>query len=263
MCFFCYVSRHFFFHQTYAGARKKNKMPKEKKRTGSVSQATWPTNDTLNSICWEQSFFRFILTNNDRVKQFPVATKVWLFLVLDLPSRAKNVLEAVQPKRSSTLRMHSSCRDRSLDRKLERGLDSKPNTYPDVFVKARPHYSQQSHRSMISTERILAFGFHWQDSITRLLKASAWFSHSRQEGVKMFSSLAEGHEWRAPCLLSAYFGQAPFSPKEKKKKNNPTCRDRCAQSLVRESCSRNNVVEPVGKTSLVLDTVFGHELEKE
>ena len=65
--------------------------------------------------------------------------------------------------------------------------------------------------------------------------------------------------------LSAYFGQAPFSPKEKKEKNNynPTCRDRCAQSLVRECCSRNNVVEPVGKTSLVLDTVFGHELEKE
>ena len=66
--------------------------------------------------------------------------------------------------------------------------------------------------------------------------------------------------------LSAYFGHAPFSPKKKKKKknnNNPTCRDRCAQSLVRESCSRNNVVEPVGKTSLVLDTVFGHDLEKE
>ena len=51
--------------------------------------------------------------------------------------------------------------------------------------------------------------------------------------------------------------------KTKKNNNNPTCRDRCAQSLVRESCSRNNVVEPVGKTSLVLDTVFGHELEKE
>ena len=41
MCFFFYVSRHFFFHQTYAGARKKNKMPKEKKNTGrSVSQTT-------------------------------------------------------------------------------------------------------------------------------------------------------------------------------------------------------------------------------
>ena len=51
--------------------------------------------------------------------------------------------------------------------------------------------------------------------------------------------------------------------KKKKNNNNPTCRDRCAQSLVRESCSRNNVVEPVEKTSLVLDTVFGHDLEKE
>ena len=47
-----------------------------------------------------------------------------------------------------------------------------------------------------------------------------------------------------------------------KRKKNPTCRDRYAQSLVRQSCSRN-VVEPVGKTSLVLDTVFGHDLEKE
>ena len=44
--------------------------------------------------------------------------------------------------------------------------------------------------------------------------------------------------------------------------NNPTCRDRCAQSLVRQSCSRNNVVDPEGKTSLVLDTVFGHDREE-
>ena len=62
--------------------------------------------------------------------------------------------------------------------------------------------------------------------------------------------------------LSAYFGQAPFSPKKKKEKNTK-CRDRCAQSLVRQSCSRNNVVERGEKTSLVLDTVFGHDLEEE
>ena len=36
--FLCFSS--LFFHQTYAGARKKNKMPKEKKNTGSVSQTT-------------------------------------------------------------------------------------------------------------------------------------------------------------------------------------------------------------------------------
>ena len=38
---------------------------------------------------------------------------------------------------------------------------------------------------------------------------------------------------------------------------------RCAQSLARESCSRNNVVEPVGRISLALDVVFGHDREKE
>ena len=67
-------------------------------------------------------------------------------------------------------------------------------------------------------------------------------------------------------LFSLLWAGTFLSKKKKKKKknnNNPTCRDRCTQSLVRESCSRNNVVEPVGKTSLVLDTVFGHELEKE
>ena len=73
--------------------------------------------------------------------------------------RGQRTCSNLQPKRSSTLRMHSSCRDRSSDGKLDRGLVSRPNTYPDVFVKARHHYYQQSLRSMISTERILAFGF--------------------------------------------------------------------------------------------------------
>ena len=50
--FLCYSS--LFFHQTYAGARKKNKMPKEKKNTGSVSQTAWPTNDIPNLSCWAQ-----------------------------------------------------------------------------------------------------------------------------------------------------------------------------------------------------------------
>ena len=63
--------------------------------------------------------------------------------------------------------------------------------------------------------------------------------------------------------LSAYFGQAPFSPEKKKERKNATCRDWCAQSLVHQSCSCNNVVEQVGKTSLALNTVFGHDLGKE
>ena len=53
-----------------------------------------------------------------------------------------------------------------------------------------------------------------------------------------------------------------FLSKRKKNKNNnnPTC---YAQSLVCQSCSRKNVVEPAGKTSLVRDTVFGHDQEEE
>ena len=37
--------------------------------------------------------------------------------------------------------------------------------------------------------------------------------------------------------FSAYFGQTPFSSKKKKEKKNTTCRDRYAQSLVRQSCT--------------------------
>ena len=91
--------------------------------------------------------------------------------------------------------MHSSCRDRSLDGKLDRGLDSRPKTYPDVFVKARPHYYQQSLRSMISTERILAFGFQWRDSVTRLLPPN-----SRKRALKCFQSFGEC-AWMASIML--------------------------------------------------------------
>ena len=52
-----------------------------------------------------------------------------------------------------------------------------------------------------------------------------------------------------------------FSRKKKNKQTKNTWR--CAQSIVRQSCSRNNVVEPVGKTFLALDTVLGHDLEKD
>ena len=83
------------------------------------------------------------------------------------------------------------------------------------------------------------------------------------------SALLNGQTWfarpgAAGLLFQLTLGRHLSLPKKKNKNNNnPTCRDRCAQSLVRESCSHNNVVEPVGKTSLVLDTVFGHDLEKE
>ena len=91
--------------------------------------------------------------------------------------------------------MHSSCRDRSSDGKLDRGLVSRPNTFPDVFVKARPHYYQQSLRSMISTERTLAFGFQWWDSVTRLLPPN-----SRKRALRCFQSFGEC-AWMASIML--------------------------------------------------------------
>ena len=96
MCFFlCFSS--LFFSPNLRGRAKKiqTKCPK-KKNTGSVSETTWPTNDIPNLLCWAQSFFClfFNLPHNDKVKQLPVTTKVGLFLILNLSSQAKNVLES-------------------------------------------------------------------------------------------------------------------------------------------------------------------------
>ena len=55
LSFLCFSSL-FFLPNLRGRAKKKNKIPKEKKNTGSVSQTTWPTNDTPNSLCWAQSF---------------------------------------------------------------------------------------------------------------------------------------------------------------------------------------------------------------
>ena len=94
MCFFFYVSRHFFFHQTYAGARKKNKMPKEKKILAQCPRLP-DRQMTYQTYCVERSHsFVYFLPHNDKVKQLPVTTKVGLFLVLHLSSQAKNVLES-------------------------------------------------------------------------------------------------------------------------------------------------------------------------
>ena len=109
--------------------------------------------------------------------------------------RGQRTCSNLQPKRSSTLRMHSSCQNHSLDGKLDRGLDSRPNTCADVFVKARPHYYQQSLRSMISTERILAFGFQWLDSVTRLLPPN-----SRKRALRCFQSFGEC-AWMVSIML--------------------------------------------------------------
>ena len=176
--FLCFAS--LFFTKPTRAREKKTKCPK-KKNTGSVSQTTWSTIlMTYRTYCVEQShsfvyFFQTIIEINSFQSPWKFDFS-WYLTYL----RGQRTSSNLQPKRSSTLRMHSSCRDRSSDGKLDRGLDSRPNTYPDVFVKARPHYYQQSLRSMISRERILAFGFQWPDSVTRLLS---------QEGVEVFSKL--------------------------------------------------------------------------
>ena len=93
MCFFFYVSRHFFFTKpTRARGKKQNA---QRKKTLAQCPRLPDRQMTYRTYCVERSHsFVYFLPNNDRVKQFPVATKVWLFLVLDLSSRAKNVLES-------------------------------------------------------------------------------------------------------------------------------------------------------------------------
>ena len=51
------------------------------------------------------------------------------------------------------------------------------------------------------------------------------------------------------CSFS-FLWAGTFLSKRRKRKKNTTCRDRCAQTLVRQSYSRKNVVEPVGETSV-------------
>ena len=59
-------------------------------------------------------------------------------------------------------------------------------------------------------------------------------------------SQGQGLQGYSFCLLWA----GTFLSKKKKKPQHAVTGHRCAQSLVRESCSRNNVVEPVGKKLL-------------
>ena len=176
------------FSPNLRGRAEKNKMPKEKKNTGrSVSQTTWPTNDIPNLLCWAQSYFCYFLPNNDRVKQLPVATKVWLFLVLvlDLTSRAKNVLE------SSTQTFINIANAFVLPRSLVRW---------EARLRFRfqtKHISWcfcQSKTSLLSAEstfddfnrKDLGFWFQWLDSVTRLLPPN---SRKRASTVEVFSML--------------------------------------------------------------------------
>ena len=97
--FFFYVSRHFFFTKPTRTRGIKTKCPKEKKNA--LVQCPRPPDQQMTHqliVLRAVVSFVYFLPSNDRVIQLPVATKVRLFLVLDLSSRAKNVLESVQLK---------------------------------------------------------------------------------------------------------------------------------------------------------------------
>ena len=139
--FLCFSS--LFFHQTYAGARIKNKMPKGKKTLAQCPRLP-DRQMTYQTYCVERShsfvyFYHTVIKLNSFQSPDSPRKLDFSWYLTSLPLRQRTCSN-LQPKRSSTLRMHSSCRDRSFDVKLDRGLDSRPNTYPDVFVKARPHY---------------------------------------------------------------------------------------------------------------------------
>ena len=141
MCFFFYVSRHFFFTKPTRARGKKTKCPKKKKTLAqcprlSDRQMTYRTYCVERS-CWAQSCFCLFFTKQWELNSFQSPRKFdfsWYLTSL----RGQRTCSNLQPKRSSTwLRMHLSCRDRSLDGKLHRGLDSRPNTYPDVFCQSK------------------------------------------------------------------------------------------------------------------------------
>ena len=190
--FFLCFSSLFFFTKPTRAREKKNKMPKEKKTLAQCPRLPdrQMTNRT-NCVVRSYSFVYFFTKQWSWFQSPRKFNFSWYLTSL----RGQRTCSNLQLKRSSTLQMHSSCRDRSLDGKLDRGLDSRQNTYPDVFVKARPHYYQQSLHSMISTERILAFGFQWQDSVTRLLPPI-----SRKRVLRCFQSFGEC-AWMASIML--------------------------------------------------------------
>ena len=192
MLFFLFLVTFFFTKPTRA--REKTKKAKRKKTLAQCPRLP-DRQMTYQTYCVSAVILLFIFYHTMiKLNSFQSPRKLdfsWYFTSL---CRQRTCLN-LQPKRSSTLRMHSSCRDRLLDGKLDRGLDSRPNTYPDVLVKARRHYYQQSLRSMISTERILAFGFQWLDSVTRLLPPN---SHKR--ALRCFQSFGKC-AWMASIML--------------------------------------------------------------
>ena len=148
MCFFFYISRHFFASNLRRRA-KKTKCPK--KKIALLAQCSRPPDWQLThqTQCVERStlIFFFNFQTMIELNSFQLPWKFHFSRYMIFPRRQRTFST---PFNQSTLRTHSSGQDRSLNGKLERVLDSKSNAHPG-FVKARPRYSQQSPRSAIST----------------------------------------------------------------------------------------------------------------
>ena len=110
-----------FFSPNLRGHTEKNKMPKEKKNTGSCVPDyltdKWHTElIVLSAVILLFIFYQTMIEWNSfqSPRKFDFS---WYLTSL----RGQRTCSNIQPKRSSTLPMHSSCRDRSLDGKLDRG----------------------------------------------------------------------------------------------------------------------------------------------
>ena len=154
----------FFFTKPTRASEKKKQNVQRKKNT--LAQCSRPPDRQIThpAHCVEHSnsFFFFIFfyfqtlikLNSFQSPRYWSLTEYMTFL------RGQRTFSTLFNR--STLRTHSSSRDRSLNVKLECVLDFKSNTHPG-FIKARPHYSQQSPCLAISIGVMVAFGSPWPD----------------------------------------------------------------------------------------------------
>ena len=217
----------FFFTKPMRARGKRTKNPKEKNALTHVFQ-TWPTNDTPSSMCWAQSFFKnlflLLLFPNDDiqvVKQLLVAT----------------VRKGTFPGTRPSFPGKECSRLFSTDRHCERirlpeivrylkwealmCLDSQSNTHPG-FVKARPHHSQHSPCSAISTGGIVAFGSPLPDSLAEdcrlIITRRCWkfgqiFDECAWIESIIFFWITNGvRHWSYRLLPSDYAKEESFSP---------------------------------------------------
>ena len=162
MCFFFYVSRHFFFTKPTWAREKKTKCPK-KKNNGSVSKTTWPTNS-------------------------------WYLTSL----RGQRTCSNLQPTRD----VHQHCECIRLAKIARRSRwEARPRfrfrTKHISWCFCQSKTSLLSAESSFDdfNRKDLCFGFQWLDSVTRLLPPN-----SRKRTWRCFQSFGEC-AWMASIML--------------------------------------------------------------